>query len=130
MPRRSCAGSRAAVSCPSIVIRPEVGSIIRLTIRNEVVLPQPDGPTSTVVAPLGAVRSRPSTATVPSAYALLTPSKRIIEGSQSHRGGRSPASPLGSSQTRSLLTGDAAATGHSKFRQNDPSSAQGDLPIG
>ncbi len=66
MPRRSCAASIAAVSSSSIVMRPEVGSIIRLTIRSEVVLPHPEGPTSTVIMPVGASRSSPPTATVPS----------------------------------------------------------------
>src|SRR3954454_14658727 len=72
-------------SSSSTVIRPELGSIIRLTIRNEGVLPQPDGPTRTVVRPLGAVRSRPSTAFVPSGKTLLTVSKRITRRSQPHR---------------------------------------------
>ena len=49
MPRRSCDSSIEAVSWSSIQIRPEVGSIIRLTMRSEVVLPQPEGPTSTVI---------------------------------------------------------------------------------
>lgn len=69
MPRRSSAASIVAVSWSSIVIRPAVGSIIRLTIRNDVVLPHPEGPTSTVIRPLGATRSippSPPTATVPS----------------------------------------------------------------
>ncbi len=54
------------VSRPSISIVPEVGSIILLTIRSVVVLPQPDGPTSTVIRPVGAVRLSPPTAVVPS----------------------------------------------------------------
>ena len=37
-------------------------SIIRLTIRIAVVLPQPDGPTRTQISPAGTVRLRPSTA--------------------------------------------------------------------
>ena len=55
-----------AVSVSSSQIVPEVGSIIRLIIRSEVVLPQPDGPTSTVIWPDGASSSSSSTATVPS----------------------------------------------------------------
>ncbi len=78
MPRRSVAGSVARVSTPSMVTVPDVGSIIRLTIRSEVVLPQPDGPTSTVIRPVGAVRVSPSTATVPPAYLLVSASKRIM----------------------------------------------------
>ena len=37
------------VSWSSSQIVPEVGSIIRLTIRSVVVLPQPEGPTRTVI---------------------------------------------------------------------------------
>ena len=59
------------------MIRPEVGSIIRLTIRSEVVLPQPEGPTRTVICPDGATRSSPSTATVPSGYRFTTESNLI-----------------------------------------------------
>jgi hypothetical protein len=66
-------------------MRPDVGWIIRLTIRSDVVLPQPDGPTSTVIWPLGATRSSPPTATVPSGYFLVTLSKRIIAPTQPHR---------------------------------------------
>ncbi len=58
-------------------IVPEVGSIIRLIIRSEVVLPQPDGPTSTVIAPSGIVRERLPTATVPSGYLLVTSTNSI-----------------------------------------------------
>ena len=65
MPRRSSLGLRLAVSRPSISIVPLVGSIMRLIIRSDVVLPQPDGPTSTVILPVGAVRLRPPTAVVP-----------------------------------------------------------------
>ena len=45
---------------------PSVGSIRRLIIRSEVVLPQPLGPTKTIVLPSGTSRSSASTATVPS----------------------------------------------------------------
>ena len=38
-----------AVSVSSSQIVPSVGSIIRLIIRSDVVLPQPDGPTRTVI---------------------------------------------------------------------------------
>ena len=37
-------------SFPSTVMTPDVGSTMRLIIRSEVVLPQPDGPTKTVIA--------------------------------------------------------------------------------
>ncbi len=78
MLRRSLAVSSLAVSRSSIRMRPLVGSIIRLIMRSDVVLPQPDGPTKTVICPEGASRSRASTATVPSGYFFVTDSKRII----------------------------------------------------
>src|SRR6476661_5622984 len=67
-----------AVSVSSSQILPSLGSIIRLIIRSEVVLPQPEGPTSTVIWPVGASRLSSSTATVPSGYLLVTPSKTIM----------------------------------------------------
>ena len=66
MPSRSLTGSTPAMSRPSTVIVPELGSIIRLIIRIEVVLPHPDGPTNTVSVPVGTSIVRSSTATVPS----------------------------------------------------------------
>ena len=41
---------------------PPVMSIMRLTIRIAVVLPQPDGPTSTQISPAGTSSERESTA--------------------------------------------------------------------
>lgn len=41
---------------------PEVGSMMRFTIRMVVLLPQPDGPTSTVISPVGTERLRSCTA--------------------------------------------------------------------
>ncbi len=58
IPRRSSAGSVPVMSSPSMRIRPAVGSIIRLIMRSEVVLPHPEGPTSTVMAPSGMVMLR------------------------------------------------------------------------
>lgn len=54
------------MSSPSIRIVPAVGVTILFTIRNSVVLPQPDDPTSTVVCPLGMVKLNSRTASVPS----------------------------------------------------------------
>src|SRR5690242_11409994 len=68
-------------------MRPPVGSIIRLIMRSDVVLPHPDGPTSTVILPVGAVRLSASTATVPSGYSLVTDSNRIIGSSPHSCGG-------------------------------------------
>src|SRR5690349_19064137 len=62
MPRRSSVSSRLVTSTPSIVIRPEVGSIRRLTIFSDVVLPQPDGPTRMQILPAGTVSDRSLTA--------------------------------------------------------------------
>src|SRR5215475_3122033 len=78
MPRRSSGGLIEAISRSSSQIRPEVGSVSRLIIRSVVVFPDPDGPTSTVISPEAASRLSPLTATVPSAYRLVTESKRII----------------------------------------------------
>src|SRR6187401_444558 len=78
MPRRSSASFIRPVSWPSSVIVPLVGSIIRLTMRRLVVFPQPEGPTSTVILPVGAVSVSSSTATVPSGYCLVTASNRIM----------------------------------------------------
>ena len=47
---------------PSSRMSPDVISIIRLTIRIAVVLPQPDGPTSTQISPAGTSSDSPSTA--------------------------------------------------------------------
>lgn len=52
---------------------PEVGAASRFTMRSRVVLPEPDSPSSTVMAPAAAVRLRWSTARVPSGKVLLTP---------------------------------------------------------
>src|SRR6267154_1872741 len=64
-------------------MRPEVGEISRLIMRRLVVLPQPDGPTSTVICPDGATKSSSSTAVV-GPYFLVTCSNRII-GLPPHR---------------------------------------------
>src|SRR5437660_3361047 len=59
----------------------------RLIMRMVVVLPQPDGPTSTQTSPSATSRDSSRTATVPSPYRLVTPSRRIIVG----HGSRDPA---------------------------------------
>ena len=56
MLRRSSVTSRSAMSTPSSRIRPDVGSMRRLTILSEVVLPHPDGPTRTQIFPAGTVQ--------------------------------------------------------------------------
>ena len=58
MPRRSSAGSRSRTERPSSRMSPLVSSIIRLTRRIAVVLPQPDGPTRTQMRPAGTSKER------------------------------------------------------------------------
>ena len=62
MLRRSSSGLRSLTLRPPSRMSPEVMSIMRLTIRIAVVLPQPDGPTSTQISPAGTSSDRPSTA--------------------------------------------------------------------
>src|SRR6478609_4674258 len=72
MERRSCAAGSVVTSRPSTVMVPDVGSTIRLIIRREVVLPQPEGPTKTVMAPLSMDMLRSSTAAWPPWYVFVT----------------------------------------------------------
>src|SRR5262249_9480450 len=58
-------------------MRPLVGSISRLTMRSNVVLPQPDGPMSTVISPGGISSESSRTASVPPGNCLVTRSSRI-----------------------------------------------------
>src|SRR4051812_33134977 len=51
--RRSSAGSRSRTERPSSRMSPPVGSIMRVARRMAVVLPEPDGPTSTQILPAG-----------------------------------------------------------------------------
>src|SRR5437763_139311 len=67
--------------------RPLVGSIRRFTILSVVVLPHPDGPTSTQTSPAGTSRSRASTATWPLSHRLVSCSRRITRKSRSSRAG-------------------------------------------
>ncbi len=62
MLRRRSVTSRVAASTPSMRMRPLVGSMIRLTILSEVVLPQPEGPTKTQILPAGTTSERSLTA--------------------------------------------------------------------
>ena len=75
--RRSVVLRRDLMALPSQVILPLLGSSIRLTIRNVVVLPHPEGPTITVIFPDGTTRLRLSTAVVPSRKVLETDSNSI-----------------------------------------------------
>src|SRR3954452_18668999 len=71
---RSREGTWLTVRSP-IFRTPREMSSSPATIRNAVVFPQPDGPTSTMNSPFEISRSSPFTAVVPSGYVLVTPSK-------------------------------------------------------
>src|SRR5215207_4035783 len=77
IPRRSSCRSRPRTSVPSIAIVPLVGSMSRLIIRNVVVLPEPDDPSSASTPPVGTSSERSSTASVPSGNRFVTPSSVI-----------------------------------------------------
>jgi hypothetical protein len=62
MSRRSSLTERSCTLWPSISTSPSVISIIRLTSRIAVVLPHPDGPTSTQISPASTVKLRSSIA--------------------------------------------------------------------
>ena len=80
IPRRSSTGSTRLVSRPSTRMRPDVGSISRLIMRMVVVLPQPEGPTSTMVSPSATSKDRSPTASAEALpNRLPTFCKEIIE---------------------------------------------------
>lgn len=60
--RRRLVALSDLMSWSSMRIVPDVGSISRLIIFNEVVLPQPEGPTNVTISPAGTVRESESTA--------------------------------------------------------------------
>ncbi len=64
MRRRSWSASTSVTSSPSKMIRPPVGSIMRLMSRRVVLFPHPDGPTRTRISPSLMSRSRSATAGV------------------------------------------------------------------
>src|ERR1700712_1341717 len=73
MSRRSSTGERSRTDLSPTRMSPSEISIIRLTIRMAVVLPQPEGPTRTQISPAGTSSESLSTA-MPSApgYRLVT----------------------------------------------------------
>src|SRR5919106_5678415 len=71
---RSC-GERSLTLRPAMVISPSLTSSRPPTIRSAVVLPQPEGPTSTMNSPSSISRSRWLTARVPSGKTLPTSRK-------------------------------------------------------
>src|ERR1700722_19636007 len=66
--RMPCAGDDTIF--PPILISPEVGCSRPATQRKVVVLPQPDGPSSTTISPAGTAKLTPSTAGRPIANCL------------------------------------------------------------
>ena len=56
---------------PAMLISPPVGCSSPATQRNVVVLPQPDGPSSTTISPAGTAKLTPSTAGRPIANCFL-----------------------------------------------------------
>src|SRR5450432_2445873 len=76
-----CRGSTSLTSRSSMKIDPDVTSSSPATIRSAVVLPQPDGPTSTSSSPSPTSRSSDCTAVVPSGNRLVTESSTIRDTS-------------------------------------------------
>src|ERR687896_736927 len=70
-------GATSLTTWSPMRIWPSVISSSPATIRRAVVLPQPDGPTSTIRLPSATSRVRSSTATVPSSNTLVTWSNTI-----------------------------------------------------
>src|SRR4029079_14410684 len=75
---------------PPIEISPPVGCSRPATQRNVVVLPQPDGPSSTTISPAGTAKLTPSTAGRPIAHCLrrsVTSSVAVMRQSDSSGSG-------------------------------------------
>src|SRR5476649_1202254 len=109
MRRRNSATSIFEVGSPFRLIVPELGEISRLTMRSEVVLPQPEGPTRTVNLPVGATSDSRFTAIAPPMYCFETFSN-VITGSP-HSRGRTRPQPTDSTLPASGPQCDAGAMG-------------------
>ena len=72
MARSRSRGPSPETSTPPITIDPALGFSSPAIIRSAVLLPHPDGPTSTSTSPLATVSDRSSTATVPAPNSLRT----------------------------------------------------------
>ena len=72
---RSCGGTSVTSRSP-IVTRPALGVSSPAIMRSAVLLPQPDGPTSTMNSPSAMARSTPRAATCPLGYVFHTCSSR------------------------------------------------------
>src|SRR5680860_747994 len=112
MCRRSSSAPCPLMSFSSMWIVPEVGSISRLIIFSEVVLPQPDGPTNITISPAGMTRLSPSTAAAcPPAYLLVTFSSRI-------------SAPLIAALDPSVCVSMAVMSDPDSLRDGDPAEQQ------
>src|SRR4051794_2449480 len=87
------------MSSSSTRIFPDVGSMRRLIMRRIVVLPQPEGPTSTHTSPVGTSKERSSTATSPPGYTFRTDSSRITAAGRYYR----PLAPGRARERRTLV---------------------------
>ena len=74
--RRIITGSLSSTFSPAMRMRPEVGSMSRLIIRKVVVLPHPDGPTSTASSPVVDLQAELRHRHVAVAIALRDPIQR------------------------------------------------------
>src|SRR3954468_8114896 len=93
-------------------IAPDVGSMSRLIIFSDVVLPHPEGPTNMTISPAGMTRLSPSTAATGwPAYFLLTFSSRI-------------AAPLISVLDPSACVSVAVMSDPDSLRDGDPAEQQ------
>src|SRR3981189_2593650 len=76
MPRSRCRGATemprdgADTTLPAMLMEPAVGCSRPATQRSVVVLPQPEGPSSTTISPAGTLKLTPSTAGRPTANRL------------------------------------------------------------
>src|SRR6516162_5566484 len=78
MPMPRSRGGRAVTSRPSTRMRPPLGCSRPASRRQAVVLPEPDGPSSTRNSPASKARSSARSATVPPAKVLVTRSNRMV----------------------------------------------------
>ena len=80
--RRSCCTGRSVVGTPSSRTRPDVGSMRRSMVRSNVLLPEPDGPSTVNTCPGSTTRLTSSTmrrdAPAPPGARYETPSKAIL----------------------------------------------------
>src|SRR5882762_8744307 len=106
-------GARSVTSRPPMRISPEVASSRPPTMRRTVVLPEPDGPTSTRTSPSATSRSSEETATAPPGNALVTPDRTIAATALAphpRRPATTPRAPARSVTTRYPAPADGSET--------------------